>query len=171
MSMAASGSRRSSGGRLEGNASHEVVTQLYEATGELGLNVVEHAGSPAGGFVAAQLYQRGQPGERAIVAVGDVGIGIRESLRELHGPMSDGEAIERAIQRDVSGKPDRGRGQGLTSVVEGVRDLGGTVRIRTGGASRSITRWAVDAADTPLPLEGTIVGARLPCRPGRTPRG
>jgi hypothetical protein len=156
--------------RLEGNANPEVVTQLYEATGELGLNVVEHAGSPAGGFVAAQLYQRGQPGERAIIAVGDVGIGIRESLRELHGPMSDGAAIERAIQRDVSGKPDRGRGQGLTSVVEGVRDLGGTVRVRTGGASRSISRWAVDAVDTLLPLQGTIVGARLPWRPGRAPR-
>jgi hypothetical protein len=153
--------------RLEGNANHEVVTQLYEAAGELGLNVIEHAGSPAGGFVAAQLYQRGQPGERAIVAVGDVGIGIRESLRELHGPMTDGEAIERAIQRNVSGIPDRGRGQGLTSVVEGVRDLGGTVRIRTGGASRSITRRTVEATDTLLPMQGTIVGARLPCRPGR----
>jgi hypothetical protein len=34
--------------RLLGRADNEVVTQLYEATGELGLNVVEHAGSPAG---------------------------------------------------------------------------------------------------------------------------
>mgnify|MGYP003289707394 CR=1 FL=1 len=35
--------------RLEGGADGEVVNQLFEATGELGLNVVEHAGSPAGG--------------------------------------------------------------------------------------------------------------------------
>lgn len=153
--------------RLVGRADNEVVTQLYEATGELGLNVVEHAWSPAGGFVAAQRYQRGQPGERAIVAVGDVGVGIRESLRELHGPMTDGEAIDRAIQRDVSRFPDPGRGQGLASVAEGVRALGGTVRIRTGGASRVLSRSVREARDTLLPLQGTIVGARLPCRPGR----
>ena len=153
--------------RLVGRADSEVVTQLYEATGELGLKVVEHAGSPAGGFVAAQRYQRGQPGERAIVAVGDVGVGLRESLRGLHGPMTDGEAIDRAIQRDVSRFSDPGRGQGLASVVEGVRALGGTVRIRTGGASRDISRWATEGNDVLLPLQGTIVGARLPCRPGR----
>ena len=29
--------------RLEGGADGEVVNQLFEATGELGLNVVEHA--------------------------------------------------------------------------------------------------------------------------------
>jgi hypothetical protein len=32
--------------RLEGGADGEVVNQLFEATGELGLNVAEHAGSP-----------------------------------------------------------------------------------------------------------------------------
>jgi hypothetical protein len=47
-----------------------VVDQLFEATGELGLNVVEHAGWPAGGFVAAQRYKAGAPEERIIVAVG-----------------------------------------------------------------------------------------------------
>jgi hypothetical protein len=40
--------------RLQGGADGEVVNRLFEATGELGLNVVEHAGSPAGGFLAAQ---------------------------------------------------------------------------------------------------------------------
>jgi hypothetical protein len=32
--------------------------------------VVEHAGSPSGGFVAAQRYKAGTPDERIIVAVG-----------------------------------------------------------------------------------------------------
>jgi hypothetical protein len=75
--------------RLEGGADGEVVNQLFEATGELGLNVVEHAGSPAGGFVAAQRYKAGMPDERIIVAVGDVGVGIRESLRPRYGDMTD----------------------------------------------------------------------------------
>jgi hypothetical protein len=44
------------------------------------VNVVEHAGSPAGGFVAAQPYKAGMPEERIVIAVGDGGVGIRESL-------------------------------------------------------------------------------------------
>ena len=92
--------------RLEGGADGEVVNQLFEATGELGLNVVEHAGSPAGGFVAAQRYKAGMPEERIIVAVGDVGIGIRESLRPRYGDMTEGEAIRRAIEWHVS-RPGR----------------------------------------------------------------
>jgi hypothetical protein len=99
--------------RLEGGADGEVVNQLFEATGELGLNVVEHAGSPAGGFVAAQRYKAGMPEEWIIVAVGDLGVGIRESLRPRYGDMTDGEAVGRAIQWHVSRIPDEGRGQGL----------------------------------------------------------
>jgi hypothetical protein len=47
--------------RLQGRADGEVVNQLFAATGELGLNVVEHSGSPAGGFVAAQRCKAGRP--------------------------------------------------------------------------------------------------------------
>jgi hypothetical protein len=53
--------------RLEGGVDAEVLNQLFEATGELGLNVVEHAGSPAGGFVAAQRYKAGMPEERIVI--------------------------------------------------------------------------------------------------------
>jgi len=146
--------------RLEGGADGEVVNQLFEATGELGLNVVEHAGSPAGGFVAAQRYKAGMPEERIIVAVGDVGVGIRESLRPRYGDMTEGEAIRRAIQWHVSRIPDEGRGQGLPGVVDGV------VWIRSGAVSRKITRRRETTSEVSR-LQGTIVGARLPCRPGR----
>jgi hypothetical protein len=152
--------------RLEGGADGEVVNQLFEATGELGLNVVEHAGSPAGGFVAAQRYKAGMPEEWIIVAVGDVGVGIRESLRPRYGDMTDGEAVGRAIQWHVSRVPDEGRGQGLPGVVEGVRGLDGVVWIRTGAVSRTITRRRETTIGVSR-LQGTIVGARLPCRPGR----
>ena len=84
--------------RLEGGADGEVVNQLFEATGELGANVVEHAGSASGGFVTAQRYKAGTPDERIIVAVGDVGIGIRESLRPRYGDMTDDVAIRRAVR-------------------------------------------------------------------------
>jgi hypothetical protein len=152
--------------RLEGGTDAEVVNQLFEATGELGLNVVEHAGSPAGGFVAAQRYKAGTPEERIVVAVGDAGIGIRESLRTRYGDMTDSDAIRRAIQWNVSSIADEGRGQGLPGVVEGVKGLGGTVWIRSGAALRTVTRGKAETSGVSR-LQGTIVGARLPCRPGR----
>jgi hypothetical protein len=152
--------------RLEGGVDGEVVNQLFEATGELGQNVVEHAGSPVGGFVAAQRYKAGAPEERIVVAVGDVGVGIRESLRLRYGEMTDGEAITQAVRWNVSRVPDAGRGQGLPGVVDGVRGLDGVVWIRSGAASRTITRRGATTIDVSR-LQGTIVGARLPCRPGR----
>jgi hypothetical protein len=152
--------------RLQGGADGEVVNQLFEATGELGANVVEHAGSPSGGFVTAQRYKAGAPEERIIVAVGDAGVGIRESLRPRYGEMTDDAAIRRAVQWYVSRVADEGRGQGLPGVVEGVRGLGGTVWIRSGVALRAITRGRQTSIGVSR-LQGTIVGARLPCRPGR----
>jgi hypothetical protein len=152
--------------RLEGGADGEVVNQLFEAAGELGQNVVEHAGSPVGGFIAAQRYKAGAPEERIVVAVGDMGVGIRESLRARYGDMPDGEAIRRAIQWNVSSVPDEGRGQGLPGVVDGVKALGGIVWIRSGVASRAVTRGRARTFEVSC-LQGTIVGAQVPCRPGR----
>jgi hypothetical protein len=104
--------------RLVGRADNKVVTQLYEATGELGLNVVEHAGSPAGGFVAAQRYQRGQPGERAIVAVGDVG--ARHPRVTPRAARADDRWRGHRLGDSARRVPllDPGRGQGLASVVD-----------------------------------------------------
>jgi hypothetical protein len=152
--------------RLQGGADGEVVNQLFEAAGELGANVVEHAGSPSGGFVAAQRYKAGTADERIIVAVGDAGIGIRESLRPRYGDMTDDVAIRRAVQWHVSRVPEQGRGQGLPGVVDGVRGLDGTIWIRSGAALRRITRGRQTTVGVSR-LQGTIVGARLPCRPGR----
>ena len=151
--------------RLQGGADGEVVNQLFEATGELGANVVEHAGSPSGGFVAAQRYKAGTADERIIVAVGDAGIGIRESLRPRYGDMTDDAAIRRAVQWHVSRVPEEGRGQGRPGVVDGVRGLDGTIWIRSGVALRRITRSRQTTLGVSR-LQGTIVGARLPCRPG-----
>lgn len=61
------------------------------------------------------------------MAVGDAGIGIRESLRARYGTMTDDQAIRQAVRWHVSSIADEGRGQGLPGVVDGVRGLGGTV--------------------------------------------
>jgi hypothetical protein len=107
------------------------------------------------------------PEERIIVAVGDVGVGIRESLRPRYGDMTAGQAIRRAIQWHVFRIPDEGRGQGFRAWLRGVRGLDGVMWIRTGAVSRTITRRRATTTIGVSPLQGTIVGARLPCRPGR----
>jgi hypothetical protein len=80
--------------------------------------------------------------------------------------MTDDAAIRRAVQWHVSRVPDEGRGQGLPGIVDGVRGLGGTVWIRSGVALRTIARGRPTTVAVSR-LQGTIVGARLPCRPGR----
>ncbi len=152
--------------RLADQADGALVTQIYEAAGELGNNVIEHANCPAGGYMAAQCYRRGQPDEYVIMAVGDAGIGIQESLRPRYGPMTETEAIERALQPFVSGTNDPHRGQGLPDIVEGVTGFGGIVYVRSGSAGRWITRDGVSSNNVSR-LRGTIVGAKVPCRPGR----
>jgi hypothetical protein len=125
-----------------------------------------HGSDRLAAFIAAQRYKAGTPEERIVVAVGDAGIGIRESLRTRYGDMTDDQAIRRAVQWNVSSVADEGRGQGLPGIVDGVKGLGGTVWIRSGAASRTVTRGRARMSEVSR-LQGTIVGARLPCRPGR----
>jgi hypothetical protein len=48
-------------------------------------DVVEHAESSVGGFIAAQRYKAGMPEERIVVAVGDAARGCRESSTGSRG--------------------------------------------------------------------------------------
>ena len=153
--------------RLTGTTDRSVVEELFEAIGELGQNVLDHSESPAGGFVAAQRYRAGMPEDRIVIAVGDVGIGIRRSLQSRYGEMTDAEAIERAIRRNVSRLTTPGRGQGLWSVADSVNRLGGSLSIRTGRAFRWRTRRGDVMSFEVSYLQGTIIGARLRCRPGQ----
>ncbi len=128
--------------------------------------MAEHAECPVGGYMAAQRYKHGTPDEYLVVAVGDAGIGIQASLSHRHGPMSEAEAIEHALKRFVSGTDDPHRGQGLPDIVDGVTCFSGGVYVRSGAARLRVTgtrKWTKQVSH----LQGTIVGARVPCRPGR----
>jgi glycine/D-amino acid oxidase-like deaminating enzyme len=152
--------------RLDGKVDPQLVTQIYEAAAELGNNVVEHAECPVGGYMAAQRYKHGKPDEYLVVAVGDAGIGIQASLSRRYGPLSEAEAIEEALKPFVSGTDDPYRGQGLPDIVDGVTGFGGVVHLRSGAAGRRVTRSRASTEQVSH-LKGTIVGARVPCRPGR----
>lgn len=154
--------------KLEGGVDPQVTNALFEAVGEVGNNAAEHSQPGGGGWgiMAAQVYRKGTPEERLLFAVGDVGIGIQASLARRHRVADDGQALEMALKPLVTGTDDKTRGNGLAEVEHLVTSLRGQVVIRSGSAQ--VTRRSNYAGDPVAvkPMQGTLVGADLPCRPG-----
>lgn len=112
------------------------ATQFCEVISELCSNIVLHSLAERDGLVVIQTYQR-RSGERFVVlAIGDVGIGIRQSLamNPRHGKAleSDTLAIFRALQPGVSRLEETGHGGGLTRVLQIVLRYTGRLDIRSG---------------------------------------
>lgn len=151
--------------RLDGKVHPQILIGLIESFWEIGDNLRYHAQS-TGGVVAAQVYGRGRPGERITLAIGDTGIGIRQSLRSSNRfrPRDDLEAIDLALQYQVSAIDDPGRGVGLPTTADTVRELGGKMVVRSGGGLRTLfpKRSATNLRTFPIP--GTVVGVSIPCR-------
>lgn len=151
----------------------QVAEAMHEALIEIATNTAIHA-EVTHGYAIAQTY----PGKNEIVfAVADGGIGLMESLsrNENHKPVDDGNAIELAVIRNVSGFSDANRGYGLAQVVRDAAEFGGRVEIASGGASAVHTIASEDDAVTTAsytrtlstPYNGVIVQASIPWEPTR----
>jgi hypothetical protein len=156
--------------QIEGEASAEVIEPLTEGLWELVANALEPSGEQA--MLMGQVYTNGQPpfhDGHVQIAVGDIGHGIRQSfLRSgTRTPTSDHAAIKLALEYLVSSIPDKGRGQGLWTTLEGVTAMDGTLVVRTGGARVATSRAGSKAAVVPE-LPGTLVGISLPLYPYRS---
>jgi hypothetical protein len=127
-------------------------------------NVIDHAQSPVGAFVAAQRYaNRGLE-----LAVVDLGRGIPATLREnrVYGGLTDLRAVERALEDGVSSVPDEGRGAGLAELVHGVARTGNaTLQVSSGQAELTLgwTAWQQRPNRAALhpPAPGTWISVRL----------
>lgn len=150
--------------RLQGHVDPEVLSALYETLQELGANVIEHSQSIAG-LIAAQVHRRNTPGEYVLLAIGDCGVGIRQTLSAKYPNASDLEALKLALSENVSASGEPGRGQGLPSTAKLVTDLLGRVVVHSGGATM-VCRQEKRIPMATSRIEGTLVGARIPCRPG-----
>jgi hypothetical protein len=144
------------------DASEESAQAIWLCLAEACENVGDHSG--ARGFVAAQTYQRGQPDEHVILAVGDTGFGIRATLRRAFPTVvDDHEALSLVIRGGHSGiVEDPKRGTGINSMITAVKELGGRAVLRTGSQSVSIYPKSTSFL-TSGHLRGTIIGLRLPC--------
>jgi hypothetical protein len=149
--------------RLEGRVSPQSLNAINVGLGEIADNVRYHSESKWG-FVAAQTYKLGSSGETINVAIGDIGVGIRAALARYR-PKDDAHAIRLALEYEVSGIEDAGRGQGLPSTADEVTGIRGTLQIKTG--TSSVLRAQSGFTDRKsIHLDGTIIGIRVPCGPG-----
>ncbi|MDP3645909.1 MAG: ATP-binding protein, partial [bacterium] len=71
---------------------------------ELVRNVIEHAASPHGAFVAAQYYAKSNS---IRIGISDVGVGVKKTINRSHSTSSDLEAIQLALMPGVTGTTRR----------------------------------------------------------------
>ena len=135
--------------------------ELMTVAVELSANAREH-GSDC--YAVAQVHtgrRSSSPGVR--LAVADFGVGLAETLQEHHGEMTDGDAIIRAFEEQVSGTGRSERGFGLTQVAE-IVDGGATnvlhVISHSGHVVRSGGEFRVTESEALL-FRGTLASAYL----------
>jgi hypothetical protein len=138
-----------------------------DTIGEISENATTHGYSSDGAaYVAAQRY----PGNRCVIAIGDLGIGIPAHVRKTQPTLrDDGDAIRVATKEGISGTGDTTRGFGFQEVIDALKEpevAVGDLRIWSGcgrfrfhaqhGAQVVRRAWNVDAK-----TEGTWVRVEL----------
>lgn len=116
------------------------------------------------GFVVIQ-HHRGQTGDRVTIAVGDLGIGIEDSLSQQGArlelasgepPPVGADAILQALELGVTGRGDVG-GVGLHLVKSIVEQWHGTLAIRSKKSSVRIIAGEVRARNGLVEIPGTQI--------------
>lgn len=89
----------------------------YMAVAELCGNAIEHGANTMGALVAAVRFS--EPRRQVSIAIGDLGIGIPEHLRQRFPEWFDDDfAIAQALKRHVTGTGDPHRGNGFNEAFE-----------------------------------------------------
>jgi len=77
---------------------------LQYIVSELVRNVLEHADSPHGAFVAAQYFQKSNT---IRIGISDVGVGISKTIRKSHHSIDDLQSIRLALTPGITGTTSR----------------------------------------------------------------
>ncbi len=80
------------------------VEPIRYIVSELVRNVIEHADSPHGAFVAAQYYEKSNT---IRIGISDAGVGIKKTINRSHKAASDLEAIRLALTPGITGTTQR----------------------------------------------------------------
>jgi hypothetical protein len=92
-------------------------------------NVLNHSGVGLG-WVQASTFRETK---HINIAVVDGGVGIRESLRERYGPLTDQEALRKAVEEGGTRDPHRNAGYGLTGCARIAQANRGELVVFSGG--------------------------------------
>ncbi len=135
------------------------IAAFKNVVAELCHNVLDHSFDR--GYVAAQRYVDQRRGRKfAIIGVGDLGIGIRESLAVRYdvSAWTHATAITNAVRKQFSRDPTRGLG--LYVVQRICHEYGGGLHIRSGDARVYIRGRSFYRNET-VPFPGTQVSITL----------
>ena len=137
-----------------GKAVARLASPFHMAVGELGDNAVTHGRSDLGVRVAASI---GESGRVVEFAIGDLGVGIPNHIRQTHPEWGDDTAaIAKALETGVSGVRDPQRGNGFFHI----QDAALTARLSAAqmeiyAANGFLRLQIVQASFVPTPLNAT----------------
>lgn len=145
-------------GRFEPLIGSQAAASAFLSLSELGANVSQHARCPRGFYMAQQFERR----NRFEFAIGDPGVGLKESLSRF-SPASHEQAIGLAIQRGVSGVDATGRGEGLASIRERLKEAGGYLNLVSGNAEGYFAKQQARLTEVESKFfPGTLIIGSLP---------
>lgn len=118
-----------------GKPTNDICSLIFETVE----NSIDHSSAiPGQGccFYVLQKYHKANQ-DQIQIAVGDMGIGIRNSLKRVVPDLVNNDllAIKKALFQGLSGRVDRSGGLGYTRVKEILEQRGGTIQIRSGFGS------------------------------------
>jgi hypothetical protein len=112
---------------------------VMEVLSELCSNVLLHAQADFGGVAAMQTYRNKQDTRYLVIGIGDMGIGVRQSLagnEKLSGRLeNDAQALGVAVQMGATRYGSGGHGGGLPRVLDIARRYAGRVALRSGSGA------------------------------------
>lgn len=155
----------SNGLKAHKNISGDIIDTIDKVLFETLQNISEHA-DPEGvlgshhGLAALQRYSR-----RLCLSIGDIGMGIRQSLTSNPKFPENRYDHTNAIKAAISGASrhsDIGRGGGLISVVAAVQKIGGWLRVRSGDTAIVITTGEQQRVDKYTLFPGTQIDITVP---------
>lgn len=152
---------------------HQMQAPLESALWELADNVVNFSKSQ--GIIGAVVQRPNRRDSKIHFAIGDAGIGLRQSFLEgsaPHRPVSDHAAISLALTYLVSSTSNPQRGHGLWTTVNEAIGFNGVARVRSGASLRTLDRSNASFNELELKghsksvpnMEGTLVSISLPAQ-------
>ena len=139
------------------------ISLFLGAFAEVAQNVLDHSGDK--GFAAAQVYTTKKGSRFAAIAVGDLGVGIRESLSQRYPKVKANDVI--AIRKAFDPATSRfdHRGWGLTQVRSITEKYNGTLWVRSGRGMVKFHRLFSSYQTNFFP--GTQISIYLESRPAK----